>query len=126
YGAYTRSYSELLIALGLTYKQAHDLLESCDGMLTEVGKLSPERLMSFGLSKRNATVLLAAVEIGRRRQSEAIPNRTKITSSHESYMAIQPTIEDLEVEEFWVMFLNRRNSIIKMEMIHRGGITASY
>ena len=63
----------------------------------------------------------AAKELVRRKET---PEQVKITSSKQA--ADQLTfIQDLEHEQFWCIYLNRQNKIIKTEFINKGNATSS-
>jgi len=63
----------------------------------------------------------AAKELVRRKET---PEQVKITSSKQA--ADQLTfIQDLDHEQFWCIYLNRQNKIIKTEFINKGNATSS-
>jgi len=63
----------------------------------------------------------AAKELVRRKET---PQQVKITSSKQA--ADQLTfIQDLDHEQFWCIYLNRQNKIIKTEFINKGNATSS-
>ena len=63
--------------------------------------------------------------MGRRRTDETITEKTKIISAFQAYKFINSKLCDLPHEEFWVIFLNRNNSVIKTECISRGGVSGT-
>jgi DNA repair protein RadC len=63
----------------------------------------------------------AAKELVRRRET---PEQIKITSSKDA--ADQLTfIQDLDHEQFWSIYLNRQNKIIRTEFVNKGNATSS-
>ncbi len=59
-----------------------------------------------GFSKRQIRVLQAAVELGRRALTQAIPVPTKLSRSLDAARVMQPRLKGLIHEEFWVLVLN--------------------
>lgn len=103
---------------------AKKILQSANNNWNELAKYSIEDLCKFkGIGEAKAISIITALEIGRRRNSQEILERNKISSSKDAAIVFQQQIGDLPNEEFWVMFLNQGNRIIKTEQISRGGIT---
>ena len=110
---------------GLPTGKAKSLLESVGHNLNALAKLSIPDMMLLGVNESAAIYLTAAVELGRRRnQSEAIDNG-QIKGSKDVANYIRPMIGDLNHEEFWVLFLNRRNAILSSEKLSMGGMTGT-
>jgi DNA repair protein RadC len=110
---------------GLPTGKAKSLLESVGHNLNALAKLSIPDMMLLGVNESAAVYLTAAVELGRRRnQSEAIDNG-QIKGSKDVANYIRPMIGDLNHEEFWVLFLNRRNAILCSEKLSMGGMTGT-
>jgi DNA repair protein RadC len=65
------------------------------------------------------------LELGRRRKESTEEKKIKIGSSKNAYEAINDVLSDLPHEEFWVLYLNRKNEIIKRENISKGGVTGT-
>ena len=103
---------------------AKRILNSANNNWNELAKFTIQDLSKFkGVGEAKAISIITALEIGRRRNSQEILERKKIASSREAAIILQQQIGDLPNEEFWVMFLNQGNRIIKTEQISRGGIT---
>ena len=132
-GAQTLSDAELLAillrsgsreetAVGL----AQRVLHACDNNLNELGRQPLSALTRFkGLGETKALTILAALELGRRRQLTDVKDRPLVRSSKDSYHAISPILEDLPHEEFWILLLNRANRIISRERVSAGGVTGT-
>ncbi|MCG1035724.1 RadC family protein [Polaribacter sargassicola] len=102
------------------------ILQSVDGNINELAKLSVEKLTTFnGIGEAKAIAIITALEIGKRRQLEAALVKPKITSSKAVFNVMQPIIGDLEHEEFWVLFLNNSNKVLAKSQISKGGLTAT-
>ncbi|MDR0413422.1 MAG: DNA repair protein RadC [Dysgonamonadaceae bacterium] len=92
--------------------------------INQLGKFSVKYLMnSFkGIGTAKAISIVAALELGKRRAMEEIPDKRKINSSRDIYECFHPLMCDLLHEEFWVLFLNRANRIIDKLKISQGGV----
>jgi DNA repair protein RadC len=69
--------------------------------------------------------LLAALELGKRRQLSLALERPKINNSRELFNILSPYFIDKHVEEFYVVFLNAGNRLISIDQISNGGLTAT-
>ncbi len=78
-----------------------------------------------GIGNAKAISIAAALEIGRRRAAQEVPERTQVTCSTDSFKALVPFLGDLSTEEFWVVFLNQNNRIIGKSKMSAGGISQS-
>ena len=102
------------------------ILAHINNDLNKLGKLSINDLTKFkGIGEAKAISIIAALELGRRRKDTAKEKRVAITSSEIAYQEIEGVISDLPHEEFWVIYLNRKNEILKKENISKGGITGT-
>lgn len=102
------------------------ILLSVNNNLNALGKLSLKQLMEFkGVGEAKAVTIAAALELGRRRRTEALPDFFKITSSKAVFEIMQPIIGDLLHEEFWVLYLNNANKVIHKAQLSKGGITGT-
>ena len=101
-------------------------MESARHNLHELGKLNCDELKKFrGIGQAKAITLLAAMELGRRRnQSEAL-EKEQIKGSKDAANYLRPTLGDLSWEEFWVVFLNRQNKVIEKQKLSQGGISGT-
>lgn len=102
------------------------ILASANNNLNELGRLSIPELMEFkGIGEAKAISIAAAMELGRRRRAEEALERRKITSSGSVFEFMQPIIGELPHEEFWILYLNNSNKIIKSVQLSKGGITGT-
>ena len=120
----------ILIGSGSRNESAVELskriLASIDNNLNTLGKLSITKLTEFkGIGEAKAISIVAAMELGRRRREEETKELTKITSSKEVFMMMQPLIGELPHEEFWVLYLNNANKVIHKSQLSKGGITGT-
>jgi DNA repair protein RadC len=101
---------------------AQRILRSADNNLIELGKKSVKELMNFkGMGEAKALTLMAALELGRRRQLSDVHERPRVHTSLDCYRAIASYINDLKHEEFWLILLSRNNEIIDRKLMSSGG-----
>ncbi|CAN5426353.1 DNA repair protein RadC [soil metagenome] len=121
----------ILIGSGNRNESAVDLskriLNSAENNLEKLAKMNVTDLKNFaGMGEAKALSIVAAMELGRRRNSILEDNSTlKITSSNDGYRIIRVELEDLIHEEFYILLLNRSNVVIRKEQISRGGMNAT-
>ena len=100
---------------------AKRILSSVNNDLNQLAKLSLTDLMQFkGIGEAKAISIASALELGRRRKESITEKSLKITSSKIAYEIISDVLSDLPHEEFWVLYLNRKNEVIKKEHISKG------
>jgi len=132
-GADGLSNSELLAILihnGTREKSAVELakevLKLGKDNLAELGKISVKELMKVkGIGEAKAITIVAALEIGRRRQTWSPIQKQVINSSNEIATFLQSKFKDLQHEVFAVIFLNQANKINHFEIISKGGVTGT-
>lgn len=132
-GPETLSDSELLailIANGTPKRSALDLARDVLSLgknhLPDLGKLTVKEFMKVkGIGEAKAITIVAALEIGRRRQAMASREKTVITSSSDVAIYLQTLLKDHRHEVFAVLFLNRANKINHFQVISEGGITGT-
>ena len=94
--------------------------------LTELGKLSVNDLMKFkGIGEAKSISIIAALELGRRRRGEEAIEKTEVTSSSSVFELMQPIIGELSHEEFWIVYLNNSNKVLKKIQLSKGGIVGT-
>src|SRR5687768_4969058 len=132
-GPQSLSDSELLAILiqnGTRERSALDLarevLKLGKDSLPELGKLNIKELMRVkGIGEAKAIILVAAMEIGRRRQALSVLEKPVVSSSTDVALYLQSLLRDHKHEVFAVLFLNRANKINHFEVISKGGITGT-
>jgi DNA repair protein RadC len=102
------------------------LLEKSDFQLKQLARKSVNELSAIkGMSDTKASMLAAAFELGRRKESESIPDKQKITCSEDAAKILKPALSDLHTEHFYALLLNRQNIVIRAELISKGGVSAT-
>ncbi|AZI20460.1 RadC family protein [Chryseobacterium taklimakanense] len=105
---------------------ARRILDSVGNNFHELSKLSLQDLMKFkGVGEAKAISIATALEIGRRRASQEVPERKRIGSSAEAFQIFKPHLSDLQTEEVWAVFVNQSNKVLHLSKMTSGGITAS-
>ncbi len=105
---------------------AQRILKSVENDLNDLGKRSIAELSKFkGMGEAKSISVIAAMEIGRRRQLTDVKERPQIRSSRDSYHTIAPLLMDLPHEEFWILLLNRANRVVAREQISLGGVAGT-
>lgn len=105
---------------------AKKVLRLAQNNLNELGKLSIKNLEKVrGIGETKAITLIAALELGRRRKLSESKEKQKITNSKDAFDFVQPYVEDLSYEEFWVLYLNRSNRVIDQKKISQGGVSGT-
>lgn len=130
-GAEALSNAELLAILigsGNTDESAVDLMKkvlgSCNNNLNTLGKMNIHDLMQFkGIGEAKAITILAACELGKRRQREQAEERPDLSSATRMYNYLHTHMQDLDVEEAWLLLMNQNFKLIKSLRLSRGGIT---
>jgi len=109
-------------ALGLSRK----VLSQSESNLAILSRISFTDLMKIrGIGKAKAAVIIAAMELGRRRKGQNSIEKMKLSSSGSVFELMQPLIGELEHEEFWILFLNNANKMKFKYRLSVGGITAT-
>jgi DNA repair protein RadC len=105
---------------------AQEVLKAGRDNLNELSKLSVKELMKIkGIGEAKAISIVAALELGRRRQAAISRHKTVITSSSDVALALQGLLRDYKHEVFAVLFLNRANKVNHFQIISEGGITGT-
>ncbi len=130
-GASSLSDAELLAILigsGSAQEDAVSLmkriLSDCHHNLNTLGKMSLSQLCQYhGIGEAKAISILAACELGKRRQQERPEERPDLGTATRIYNHMHPLLQDCDVEEFWLLLLNQNYKLIKQQRISHGGIT---
>ena len=115
----TLSDSDILHHITGCHEQAVEYV----GKLTRCEITSVDDLFSELTPKRKA-LACAAVELYKRVQIKQA-ERQQVTSSETACNIIRPLIGDIEKEEFWAVYLNQSNRVIRKERLSAGGLTGT-
>ena len=109
-------------ALGISRK----VLSETGHNLAVLSRISLKNLMLIrGIGMAKAAVIIAALELGRRRREENTIKKMKLSSSGSVFELMQPLIGELDHEEFWILLLNNANKMEFKWRLSVGGITAT-
>lgn len=132
-GAEALSNAELLAILigsGSPRESAVELtkrvLADCENNLNTLGKLSIADLTTYnGIGEAKAITILAACELGKRRQAADVAKRPNLNSAVAIYSYMYPKLQDKDVEEAWILLMNQKLDLIEAKCISHGGITGT-
>lgn len=118
----------ILIGSGSTSESAvalmQRILSACDNNLNTLGKRSLHELMQYkGIGEAKAITIIAACELGKRRQATKAAERPDMGSAQAVYEYMHPKMQDLDTEEAWVLLMNQRFRLIKAVRLSHGGLT---
>ena len=100
------------------------ILNDCNNNLNTLGKMTLRQLCEYnGIGPAKAITILAACELGKRRQMEKPEERPDLGTATKIYNHMHPVLQDCDVEEFWLLLMNQNNRLIKKVRISHGGIT---
>ena len=120
----------IIIGSGTPNQSAVDLARAILGRyndnLNDLGRATFSDLRSFrGIGEAKAVNILAMLELGRRRASSVATTKETISNSLDSYKAFYQHLSDLDHEEMWIMFLSKRNTVIAIEPVSKGGMSST-
>lgn len=75
-----------------------------------------------GIGQAKAISILAAMELGKRRNKKEVIERRKISSSQDLFDLISPDLTDLPHEEFWAIMMNTGNFVLEARRLTQGGV----
>lgn len=118
----------ILVGSGSTKEDAVSLMKrilaDCHNNLNTLGKMTIRELCAYnGVGEAKAITILAACELGKRRQAEKPEERPDVGTATRIYNQMHPLMQDLDVEEFWLLLMNQNHRLIKQMRISHGGIT---
>lgn len=100
------------------------ILNDCNNNLNTLGKKSIHDLCQYnGVGPAKAITIMAACELGKRRQEEKAEERPDVGTATLIYNHMHPTLQDKDVEEFWILLMNQNHRLIKKVCIAHGGIS---
>jgi DNA repair protein RadC len=120
----------ILIGKGTREKNAVDLAKellcSVKYNLNELGKLELHDFLKLnGIGRVKAVVILAALELGRRRHNTGALDKPLVRDSQQVAGYLRVMLQDQRREVFAVIFLNQANRVNHFEVVSQGGITGT-
>jgi len=117
-GSGSRKQSALALAQIVLASFQHDL--------QTLSECTDHDLLEFpGIGKAKAVKLLAAFEWGRRMHTAPRLDRHVVHDSESAYTSLRAKFGKLPHEEFWILYLNNANAVIKIKQLSKGGITGT-
>nr|WP_299356067.1 DNA repair protein RadC [Mucilaginibacter sp.] len=94
--------------------------------LNNLGKANIAELSRFkGIGEAKAISIIAALEVGRRRNETETKTPEIVKGSKDAYNVLRKTFMDLSHEEFWLLLLHQSGKVIAKELISKGGLTGT-
>jgi DNA repair protein RadC len=118
----------ILVGSGSTKEDAVSLMKrilaDCNNNLNTLGKKSIHDLCKYtGIGPAKAITIMAACELGKRRQKEKPEERPDLGTATRIYNFMHPLMQDLDTEEFWLLLMNQNYRLIRDIKIGQGGIS---
>jgi DNA repair protein RadC len=105
---------------------ARDVLSASKQNLKELGRLSMADLLKINcIGEAKATIILAALELGRRRQAAQNLEKPIVQGASSVASFLQTILQDHDHEVFIVLYLNRANKINHYEIVSSGGMSGT-
>ncbi|MEZ5046452.1 MAG: DNA repair protein RadC [Chitinophagaceae bacterium] len=114
----SRQKSAIDIAEELLQKNKHNLLALSQMTLNEIKKVK-------GIGEKKAVTIMAALELGKRRQLSHALSNPQIASSKDAFEILNPYFYDANQELFYVLYLNQAKKLLEVQKISEGGIAAT-
>lgn len=120
----------ILIGSGFAEHSAADLarqlLNDIEGDLCVLARYNSFDFRKLkGIGPAKSALLVAALELGRRRQIYESRSKLVIRNSVDAHSIIKPYLADLIREEFWVFHLNRASTVVLAEKLSMGGVSGT-
>ena len=103
------------------------MLSSCGNNLNELARWGIDRYSKFkGMGPAKSITIMAALELGKRRNLQAAKEKVAIRCSRDIYDLFHPLLCDLPLEEFWALFISQSGKVIDQVRISTGGIAGTF
>ena len=100
------------------------VLDDCANDLNRLAKKTVDELMFYrGIGKNRAISVVAACEFGKRFRKTAPEEKPVLKDALAVGNYMIPQMEDLDVEEFWALFLNPKHEMLRRVRICRGEVS---
>lgn len=118
----------ILVGSGNTQYSAVDIAKNVlckfHNNLNTLGKARFDELQDVdGVGIQTACKIMAAVELGKRRQMTSAESRPELSTATRIYNHMLPILMDAEVEYFYVLLMNQAYRLIKTVKISQGALT---
>lgn len=100
---------------------------SVHGQLRGIAKARKQQLLHIkGVGPAKAASVLASVELGRRLMSPSFGERMKICCAEDAAQVLMVRMQDCDVEEFAILGLSTKKTLLGMRTISRGCMTSTF
>ena len=107
-----------------TVELMNQVLDDCGNDLSRLAKKTVEELMCYrGIGKNRAIAVVSACEFGKRFRKTAPEEKPVLKDAVSVGNYMMPQLEDLDVEEFWALFLNPKHEMLRRVRICRGEVS---
>jgi len=105
---------------------ARQVLKRAGNNLHGLGRQNIGDLLKIkGVGPAKAISVLAALELGRRRNGLNQSEKISVRSSETVFNLFYPLLGDLDHEEFWLLMLNRANRVLGRFKVSQGGLSGT-
>jgi DNA repair protein RadC len=132
FGARVLRDDELLAILIRVGVEGENAVQVGERLLQEFNGLQGIHQASFeevcnqrGIGPAKAAQILAAIELGSRMEKRNPEEKPVIQSPEDAASIITYEMSGLEQEELWVLLLDSRNRVLKIERLYRGSLNSS-
>ena len=109
-----------------TVELMNQVLDDCGNDLSRLAKKTVEELMCYrGIGKNRAIAVVTACEFGKRFRKTAPEEKPVLKDAISVGNYMMPQLEDLDVEEFWALFLNPKHEMLRRVRICRGEVSVN-
>lgn len=106
---------------------AQSILKHYNNELSMLQAASFHQLIKFkGIGESKAVCIIAAIELGQRLQSVPRVSSNPIKTSRMAFDWFYDCFSGIQREEFWVLYLNNAHSVLELNQLSIGGITATW
>jgi len=118
----------ILIGSGSPTENAVELtrriLADCNNNLNTLGKKDMSELCRYkGIGTAKAITIMAACELARRRMEDTKEERPQLSTPKDVYEFMLPKMQDLSIEEAWLLMMNNDYRLLGTKKLSTGGIT---
>jgi DNA repair protein RadC len=105
---------------------ARKVLSTAGNNLNELARMSQDQLQAIrGIGPSRALSIMAALELGRRKNDSEPDRKPAVNSSGDAYSILKGIMGDLSHEEAWVLLLNNAGRLLSHRKTSQGGLTGT-
>ncbi len=105
---------------------AKDILQLSNNNLSELHKLGIKEFSTIkGIGPAKAITIMAALELGKRRQLELFVEKPTIKNSDDLANYLKTILQNEKIEYFIIVYLNNANTILGYDKVSEGGLSGT-